>query len=181
MFKIKKLKVRVTQFKPWLKSALPLLRCHLFKSGCTLKLDNGLTLSISRLDYKKFAGIRQICSQQSAQINEKIKNDWMNMQSGDVDTKLRGDLRAILFNKYRNFYVLTFNFPSTSFQVLANGWWLNPIIKSALAMQVEDVFELCKLIFFEGRLVQPERVNLQPVFNAIRHNVDPSLAGLIYS
>jgi len=177
---LKKIRIQITHFKRKAKYAAITLRCQLLKRGYTLKLESGVTMSISRLDCKKFEGIRQNCNHQLAQINKKIRNNWMNMQSSDVDTKLRGDLRAILFNKYRNFYVLTFNFPSTSFQVLANGWWLNSIIKSALAMQFEDVFELCKMVFHEEQLISTEKVNLQPILGAIKHNVDPPLASLVY-
>ena len=180
MLYLKRIRIQITHFKRKMKYATITLRCQLLKRGFTLKLESGVTMSISRLDCKKFEDIRQNCNRQWAQINEKIKNNWMNMQSGDVDTELRGDLMAILFNRYRNFRVLTFNFPSTSFRVLASGWWLNSIIESARAMQLEAMFELCKMVFHEGQLISTEKVNLQPILSAIKHNVDPPLASLVY-
>jgi hypothetical protein len=162
------------------------LWCRLFKRGCTLTLESGVALSISRLACKKFAVIQQTCNRQLGHIDAKIKNRWLDRDPHYSDLKLRSDLivrselMALVFNKYRSFYVLTFYFPSTSFQVLAHGWWLNVIVTDALAMQFEDAFKLCRMVFHEEQLVATEKVDIQPILAAIKHNVDPSLATIVY-
>jgi hypothetical protein len=160
-----------------LKLELLNLRCQnrLFQKG-KLTLENGLTVSITRLSLKKCTYLREACTQKYEHIENTLRTNLFMA----TDMKLYSHLAGLTLWKYRGSCVATFNLPSTPIHAIFHKSDAANFVLKLASMQLKEAFSLCDVIVFNEIVISDEDANISLALNAIRHNLDLPVACLVY-
>ena len=149
-------------------------RSRLLRGG-TLKLENGLSVSLSPADVPKFAFLLTACNKKYKRVEKKT----LIMSHAKTDMRLYTRLFSVSLWPH-DYFVATFNLPSIPVHALFSSSHLNDLIEKLASMNVEAALEECDVFIFNEAMMSNKAAGFPLVARAIKNNLDLPLAFLVY-